>query len=358
MNLCTVRGIPVRVHATFFLLLIWVAMQAEGSDRLAAFKEALFVLALFACVLLHELGHALTAKRYGIKTRDIMLYPFGGVASIVGEPGPRAELVITAAGPLVNIAIAALLYLTHLVVPLHPFFQQLLFANIVLAVFNLIPAYPMDGGRIFRAALLIFKVKSATVIAAKLSQVLSVVLGLTGLYFGNALLVIVAILVFSNAMQEHVRSQARSVAHNHSVKDVMTDASHVETFSHGVTVSQALRTALRSFQTVFPVVHAGQVLGLVDRAQLIQLGASDGTEDYISSVMARDFKIVSPHDSVESLMRSIDERDINAFLVVDEGRLVGLVLKDQLIEYLLVNELRKQRMEEADQNRENGDPLS
>lgn len=358
MNLCTVRGIPVRVHVTFFLLLIWVALQAEGSDQLAPFREALFVLALFACVLLHELGHALTAKQFGVKTRDIMLYPFGGVASILGNPSPKAELFITAAGPLVNVAIAGLLYVLSSVITLHPFFSQLLVANVVLAVFNLIPAYPMDGGRILRATLLLLKVKGATMIAAKLSQALSVLIGLAGLYFGNALLVIIAILVFTNAMQELVRSQARVVAKDHTVRDVMADLAHIETFSHGLTVSQALRTALRSFQTVFPVVHAGQVLGVVDRSQLIQMGASEGTEDYISSIMARDFRIVSPQEPVENLMRMIEENDVRSFLVMEEGRLVGLVLKDQLIEYLLVNELRKQRLEEGRQAREDEDPLA
>lgn len=208
-----ISGIPIRIHWTFFLFLIWIIFSSENgiSD---GFSEALFIISIFVCVLLHELGHALTARRFGIGTQDITLYPIGGVALLNREAEPRQEFFIAIAGPLVNVAIAFLVYpllstvngeYSLLYVSEAPlsFYDRLFIVNIVLVIFNMIPAYPMDGGRVVRALLGLFLPHDqATTISARLGQICSLGLGALGLYTGNFILMIISMFIFSMASRE------------------------------------------------------------------------------------------------------------------------------------------------------------
>jgi len=215
-----VAGIGLYVHATFLLLLAWVVLQ-EYRDGLAAIGGALaYIIALFAIVVLHELGHALTARHFGILTRDIILLPIGGVARLERMPrNPRQELLVAIAGPTVNVALAALLYAVvrltgptptpalyeiDVITSTRAFLYQLVFVNIVLALFNLLPAFPMDGGRVLRS-LMAMRMNSyarATEIAARIGRVLAVVLGVAGLYVRNPFWVLIAIFVWTGAGSE------------------------------------------------------------------------------------------------------------------------------------------------------------
>src|SRR5271165_3556256 len=192
-------GIDVRLHWSFLIVPAWVGLTsfAAGATVASAVNAIFFVLAIFACVLLHELGHALAARRYGIATRDITLLPIGGLARLEGMTrSPRQELVIALAGPAVNVAIAGVLLLGFLLhgsmtLPLilapvvGSFFAQLLIVNVSLAVFNMLPAFPMDGGRVLRAVLALFlSYERATRIAASVGQGLAVCLAVAGL-LGN-----------------------------------------------------------------------------------------------------------------------------------------------------------------------------
>jgi Zn-dependent protease len=216
-------GIDVYIHATFWLMLGWFALTdgLAAQSLTAALSAVVFMLALFVCVVLHEYGHALTARRYGIRTRDITLYPIGGVASLERMPdNPKQELWVALAGPAVNVAIAALLYvvmqLTGSWMPLSrlsptelPFLQQLMFVNISLVVFNLLPAFPMDGGRVVRALLALrFHYVQATNWAANLGKGMAVVFGFVGLFY-NPLLLLVAVFVWVAATQEARATQMK-----------------------------------------------------------------------------------------------------------------------------------------------------
>ncbi|EMI55536.1 Peptidase M50 [Rhodopirellula sallentina SM41] len=209
-------GIDVRVHWTFMLLPLWVYFSnlASGSGALAATGSVLMVLCVFACVLLHEFGHALTARRFGIPTRDITLLPIGGVASLQRMPRePWKELAIAVAGPAVNVVIASVIFATlWLLSPLSgtvaAFLYQLAIINVALVVFNMLPAFPMDGGRVLRSILAMrLPYLRATVIAARVGQLTAATFGLLGLIGGNLLLVFVAGFIILAAQGESLRAR-------------------------------------------------------------------------------------------------------------------------------------------------------
>ena len=218
-----VAGIDLKVHITFLLFLIWIAFSYFSVGGPAAARQGvLFILLLFGCVLLHELGHALTAKKFGIGTTDITLLPIGGVARLDHIPqDPKQELLIAIAGPLVNVAIAILLtfYLGHraamsdfqdLNTPRVAMLSKLATVNIGLVLFNLVPAFPMDGGRILRSILAMrMNYLRATNIAAFIGQALAIFFGILG-FFGNPFLIFIAFFVFMGAQQEAAMARARA----------------------------------------------------------------------------------------------------------------------------------------------------
>ena len=215
-NIGKVAGIQLRIHWTFVLLPLWIYFSSilGGRGVFAAASAVLFVLAIFGCVLLHELGHALAAAQFQIRTRDITLFPLGGLAALERMPRePWQELWIAVAGPLVNVVIAALLYFALPFVSSlgewpAEFAGRLMLGNVVLVVFNLIPAFPMDGGRVLRSIMAMFlPYSSATSVAVGVGQVMAILMGLAGLALGQLGLLLVAAFVFfaGRAEQAHVR---------------------------------------------------------------------------------------------------------------------------------------------------------
>lgn len=347
LNLCNISGIPIRIHLSFFLLLGWVAFE-EFQRSGQPIQEVLFIVAIFACVLLHELGHALMAKRYNIKTRDIVLYPFGGIAALMGQAKPFPELLIAVAGPLVNVVIAAALYFildfsTVEEMLVNPgILTRIFIANVFLVVFNMIPAFPMDGGRILRATLQLLKIPHATKISSRLSQILSILMGLAALYSGNILLLIIAVVVFMNAVQEHAHDRAQVLAEGFSVRNVMIDAEHLIVFHHGMTISQALAEGIKSHQPYFPVLLGSSVLGIVNRSDLIDAATMD-EESYVSGLMDRELAVIGPHEPLPKLLELFETRGGNAVIIMEGDRFAGMVTKEKLLEFLLVNGLRRER---------------
>jgi Zn-dependent protease len=250
-NIGRLAGIELRIHATFVLLIAWVGASCWMANQSigAVLAGVVFMLALFSCVVLHEMGHALAAKRFGVPTKDITLLPIGGVARLERMPEePSQELWIALAGPAVNVALAALLYgwlsfkhewepLSRLHVATGPFFERLLVANISLVLFNLIPAFPMDGGRILRA-ILAWRMPHlrATRIASQVGQGLAFVLGATGL-FTNPMLILIALFVWLGASQEAASVEMKAALSGTPVREVMlTD---FETLRAGDTLAAA-----------------------------------------------------------------------------------------------------------------------
>ncbi|MBX7143244.1 MAG: M50 family metallopeptidase [Oligoflexia bacterium] len=347
-QLISVRGIPIRVHLSLFLLLAWVVFE-ELADKGDPVWEVLFVLLLLACVVLHELGHALMAQSFGIKTRDIVLYPFGGIATIMAEAKPLAELLIAIAGPLVNVVIALALaffvdfpdsadeMLTRNDIP-----TRLMFANIVLVVFNMIPALPMDGGRVLRAVLALARVPHATSISARISQALSLLMGAYALYSYNPILLIIAVLVFSQASRERLGEKARRLATGLSVRDAMTDSKHLISFSHATTIASAFPVAIKTLQPYFAVIHSGQILGVVEREKLLEAGATAADEDYVGAIMDRSPYALTPNTALSDLLTSEVLRQHGVFVVADEYGFQGLLFRERLLEFLLLNGMRNE----------------
>src|SRR5881227_1107400 len=286
-KLGTVAGIGIYVHATFLLLLAWVGVAywlAGGSA--AALDGIAFILALFACVVLHELGHALTARRYGTRTRDITLLPIAGVSRLERIPDdPRQEVWVSLAGPAVNVVIAAALYvwlllsqtwrpLSALTMAGGPFLERLLLVNVSLAVFNLLPAFPMDGGRVLRALLAMrMDYTRATQLAAQVGQAMALLFGFVGL-FANPFLLFIAFFVWIGAAQEASMVQMRSALRGIPVSRAMlTD---FETLAPGDPGRRVLDLIIAGSQSDFPVVEDGRVVGVLLRRDVLNALAQHG----------------------------------------------------------------------------------
>ena len=351
LHLVSVFGIPIRIHLSFFLLPIWVFIseRSRGEDALI---DVLFILAVFACVLLHELGHALAARWFDIKTRDITLYPFGGIASVMKEATPKGELVIALAGPAVNIVIATIIFLAFSlsVTPssilsllseeapslAQQFFASLFNANLLLALFNMIPAFPMDGGRVLRALLHLAGIKRGTLIAARLSQGISVCMIGLGVYWNHFFLTVIGMLIFSNASGEIFRERANKLTSGQRAADVMIDAAQLVSLTHGMTVAQALALAVRSLQELFPVMLGTQVLGVIDKHSLMRASATEAAENYISEYMVRDFPRVKPTTPLAHAMAILTSNNLSALLVLDGENLVGMIDRTRMMELLML----------------------
>src|SRR5579884_559910 len=353
-QIASIFGIPVRLHVTFFLLLIWLA--ALGAGKSHPWAGLLFFLGLFACVLLHEMGHALVASRiYGVPTRDITLYPIGGVARMERTPRPRQELGIALAGPAVNVLIAGLLYgvlrAAHLPVtnwyltgyPAHVL-SSLMVANLYLAGFNLIPAFPMDGGRILRAALArTMDDLSATTIAARIGQFIAFLLGVYGFLAVNLLLMIVAAFVYFGAGQEAASFQAKTLLMGHRVREAMMREFH--TLPVGATLREAADLLLASSQQDFPILHGGEAVGVLSRSALLRGIAAEGYDSYVAGVMQREFARVQPDDDLEAVLSQGPFEGPILVMANEDGEptLVGMLTQENLIEFLTLTRLERRR---------------
>ena len=339
---------PVRLHFTFILLLIFLLFIGVGGHQSGA-MTALYILALFASILLHELGHTLVAKHFGIRTVEIVMYPIGGVSQPERQPDAREELPIALAGPLVNLLIAAglaawiasqsgFVALEKLVEPTDANLgERIALGNLLLFVFNLLPAYPMDGGRILRSLLALrMPIERATRIAAGAGQTLAIVMGLGGLLWGNFLLMFVALFVYLGAFQESALARGRQFTAGFPVRAAMiTD---LRTLQHGDTIRDAGNLLLASSQHDFPVMHGGSVVGLLTRAALVRAMLNQGAESYVAGAMDRDFIRLSPDAPLSEVLPRVAGPGACALVMDEEGRLVGMLTSEKLSEFVLLRQ--------------------
>ncbi len=341
-------GIGVYMHATFLILVGWIFLSnyLAGQGLAAALGSLAFVLALFLCVVLHEYGHALTARRYGIKTRDITLLPIGGVARLERMPdNPRHELWVALAGPAVNLVIAAILFIVILITsPLLPgnnwtalndsFLGRLMLVNVILVVFNMLPAFPMDGGRVVRALLATrMEYTRATHVAASLGQGIALLLGLFGL-FNNPLLMFTALFVWIGAAQEASVSQMNSSLSNIPVSRAMlTDFRVLAPLD---TLAHAIDMILAGSQQDFPVVENGRVQGVLTRNGLIVALQHQGPHALVSQVMDRSFETADSMEMLQMVAARMQECSCHTVPVVHNGQLVGLITMDNIGEFLMI----------------------
>jgi Zn-dependent protease len=352
-------GIDVYLHTTFLLLIGWVGLSYWMQTRqLSSTLEGVaFLLALFLSVVLHEYGHALTARRYGIKTRDITLLPIGGLARLERMPDkPIQEFWVALAGPLVNVVITAVLFvyllLTGTLAPLHglsltggPFLERLMSVNLTLVLFNLLPAFPMDGGRVLRAILAMrLEYTRATQIAATIGQGLAFVFGFIGL-FTNPMLVFIALFVWIGAAQESGLTQVRSAMSGIPVNRVMLTDFQVLTPQD--TLARAVQLILEGSQQDFPVLENNTVVGILTRGDLVKALSARGQAAPVGEAMRRDFDQVHPGDMLEPVFARLKECDCRIFPVIQDEKLVGLISAENVGEFMMIQTALRQRVLQA-----------
>jgi Zn-dependent protease len=347
-KLGTFAGIDVFVHATFLLLIGWIGYSywLEYGTIAKVVEGILFILALFLCVVLHEYGHALTARRYGIKTRDITLYPIGGVARLERLPDkPIEELWVALMGPAVNVVIAALLFvylsltgglaqLSDLTVASGSFLMRLMLVNVSLVLFNLLPAFPMDGGRVLRALLAMrMDYVRATQVAANIGQGMAFLFGLAGL-FGNTFLLFIAFFVWIGASQEASMVQMRNSISGIPVTHAMQ--TRFESLSPTDPLKRVVDLILAGSQQDFPVVEDGQFIGVLTRDDFIKALSQHGQNTPVGEVIRRNVPSVDSHDMVETALMRLQESGEKTLPVMHGGRFVGLVTAENVTEFLMI----------------------
>lgn len=357
LKIATVAGIGIYLHWTFLLIIALFVWMGAGAGAEGALRAAVMGVALFACIALHELGHALTARAFGYKTRDITLLFIGGVARLERMPDkPSQELLVAIAGPAVNVAIAIVLIAIIAIFDLGPIFptlpakgQQvtltdfsipgwLVMANLFIVAFNLLPAFPMDGGRMLRALLATrLAYDKATRIAANVGQVLAVVFFLFGLFSFNVALLLIGVVVYLGAEAEAGAAAAKAAFEGLTARDAMV--TRFKSLSTHETLADASEELLAGTQQDFPVVDdAGRVAGILARADLVRALATDGMRAGVSQAMRSDCVQV---DAAEPLGRALERmRGAGCPIapVIEAGRLVGLITPDNVTEVMMLRE--------------------
>jgi len=345
LTLGTFKGIRIAIHWSFLLLLLWIAGStfAENGSLSEVAGQVVFLLAVFTCVVLHELGHALMAGRFGIRTKDITLLPIGGVARLEKMPEePRQELLVALAGPAVNVVIAGFLFLFLFIssglpesfetIDLggHSLPVNLLVVNLSLIIFNLIPAFPMDGGRVLRSILAMFWSRErATRVAAALGQGIAVLFVIAGL-FANPFLILIGVFVFIGAQAELGMVEQGAAFRGITVRQAMM-ADYVS-LPEGVNLQAVQEALLSGYVTDFLIVGDKGVNGVLTRDDLLRAMAQLQPDSPVSGIVRRDFVSVTPDEPLELAWSRMREKDMPLAPVMEEGRLSGIISQENIAE--------------------------
>lgn len=347
-----VRGIRISIHWTFLLLIAWIVLLnvQEGTNLLRLTWSILFILAVFACVTLHELGHATVAERYGIRARDIVLLPIGGTASIEKFPDvPRQELAISIAGPAVNIVIALILWLLQdpggsfwaqpkWITPfsLGTFVYDLRIVNVGLAAFNLIPAFPMDGGRILRA-LLGFRLNyvRATTIAATIGKIIASLFVAFGILAYNPILALIGLFIFLSADTEEHYLRLRAL-----VKDIRLDEvvmHDYDSFQADTTVRDAASILMTNHSKYFILMDEAEPIGSIPRLEIVKAMAEKRYEDKLRDLVCEKIKTLDGSKTADTVLEELAKNDEQLYPVMEDGHFEGVVSLNRIVEYLLLH---------------------
>ncbi|MDP3789787.1 MAG: site-2 protease family protein [Candidatus Omnitrophota bacterium] len=338
IKLFEIFGISINIHITFLLLPVLFFFMSGLSG-------VLLVLIVFACVTFHELTHSLVAKKFGIAVKDITLLPIGGVASMSKMPdNPRQEFLISVAGPISNIFLAAVLFGILYCMPwmpkevlLHPLsgedlrytIASLWFINIMLAVFNMLPAFPMDGGRVLRAILALkMSYMKATRIAVGIGHIFAVFFGFWGLMTGNIVLILIALFIYIAASSEETQTNVSETLKTFRVKDVLN--TQFLTLERNTPVSKVLELIFHSHQEDFPVMETDHMLGFVTRNDIIIATHQFGPDKHVGDIMRTDIPAVTPEDKLLKVQRIMEEKSVRALPVVTGSRLQGIITLEDI----------------------------
>ena len=347
-------GIDVFIHVTFPLMILYVAWTYYDRARevSAAIYGVFFILTVFGIVVLHELGHALTARKFGIGTRDIILLPIGGVARLERMPeDPKKELLIAVAGPAVNVVLAALCWVLlfafpNVSVPQYAlsskgFIGEMMAVNIVLVLFNALPAFPMDGGRVLRALLAMrMNYARATGIAAAVGKAFAVLFVIFGLWWQYPFLLLIAFFVWFGASGEASMAQFRNDVSDASADSIVIH--DVYTLLPDDPLEKGIESALAGFQQDFPVVVEGAIVGLLTREALLKALSSQGRSGKVADAMQTNFPTVTPDEGIDQVFGKLQAAGLRTIPVVVDGRFLGVVSTENIAEYLMLQSaLRK-----------------
>jgi Zn-dependent protease/CBS domain-containing protein len=356
LKIGSVAGIGIFLHWTFLLLVaaIFAYFYVQGQSLGAALSGVGLILAVFLCVVLHELGHALTARRFGVPTRSITLYPIGGLARLERIPAePMKEFWIAIGGPAVNVVIAAGLALLLLATggsfapdaleaPGTHMIASLMWINAVLAGFNMLPAFPMDGGRVLRALLALRgDYAQATQTAANVGQAMAILFGLIGLVWFNPVLLFIALFVYVGAQQESQQAVYRAFTEGTPVRQAMV--TRFATLAPDDTLDDAVGELLAGTDHDFPVVENGRVLGLLRRKELIQSLSDHDRDTPVAEVADQNFFTTEPGAPLDEVFQQMNAESCSTVPVVDAGQLVGLLTLENVGELIMVSSALKTR---------------
>lgn len=335
IKLFEIFGISIEIHITFLLLPLLFGF-------IAGLKGVVLIIGVFICVTLHELSHALQAKRFGVRVDSVVLLPIGGVAAMKSVPEkPSQEFKIAISGPLFNFILAAILFYPayHLLGPKIFFspslkswphtLSYLYWLNIILGIFNLLPAFPMDGGRVLRAFLAQrIGFQKATKIAVNFGHIFSLLFVFWGIVTSNFWLIIIAIFVYLAASQEGLQVDIMETLKRFKVKDILSR--QCMAVSGDATLSKVLELIFHSHQEDFPVVEADQIIGLVTRADIISAVHQFGLDKSVADIMRRDFPSAGLRDPLTRIQNLMEEFNLKAIPIIEEGRLAGIITMEDL----------------------------
>lgn len=359
-KIARIAGIDVYIHVTFVLLVYLVGIshwKQQGTIE-AVISGVAYILVLFCCVVLHEFGHSLTARRYGIGTRSITLLPIGGIASLEKMPDdPRQEIIVALAGPAVNFVIAIFLYL-YLSVGHSPltaeelsltggsFVYRVMIVNLFIGGFNLLPALPMDGGRVLRAAMALRMDHAlATQKAARIGQFLAIGMGLLGMMY-NPFLLFIAIFIWFGASMENSAEQLNSILGQASVKHAMLREFHI--LSPQDTLAKAVELTLAGSQKDFPVGNRSKLDKVLHHSDLITGLQEKGQYARISDLPLEDILSADINEPLATLLQRMQGSSGKMICVIDSGQVVGLLDLENLLELVRIHQaLEQHRMSQS-----------
>ena len=344
-----IAGIKISVHWTFAILILWIVFAGarSGLGAEGTLWTLLFILSIFGCVVLHELGHALAARRYHIKTRDITLLPIGGLARLESMPEkPKEELVIAIAGPAVNILIALaffpIVYLSGKmadpvqinVINSDNFLYAFVSVNIVLAVFNMIPAFPMDGGRVLRALLSFrFERHIATRIAATIGQLLAIGFVFVGFYY-NPFLIFIGFFIFLGAQAEAEYAQVKSTLKGFRVKDAL-----MKKYTE-INADEPLKTAITKLLDGqcknFLVMENSRPVGTLSREEIIKALSAQGENVVIHNIMNKEVLFLNPETPLDQALQQMQSQKKELTPVMEHQQLIGALDLENIMEFIMV----------------------
>jgi Zn-dependent protease/CBS domain-containing protein len=365
LSLGRIAGIKVFIHWTFLILIAWIIIQSSlaGQSTEQILWVLAFLLVIFFCVFLHEMGHALTAKKFAIKTRDINLLPIGGLARFENLPeDPRQELLVALAGPAVNLLIAAGLYLILLsagsdvetvdfrTINQSNFLYMLFAANLLLALFNLVPAFPMDGGRALRA-LLAFKFNRvrATRVAAGIGQVLAIGFVFIGLFY-NPILLLIGIFIFLGAQAESSFAQTRDLLSGYKVADVVME--EYKSLQMDDPLSKAIELLLDGQSTKFLVKKGDTISGTLSRSEMVRALSEKGREASIGDIMNDQLEYFDADMPLKDAFMKMQQYKHALILVRRRGTFAGVVDLENIQEFIMLRGARPEDKEQVLRERE------